>query len=120
AEIWLVRPDGTGKHRLTALERSAQPDWSPDARRIAFSTTAGSGRDFDIYTVGADGKGLRRVTSSPLDEFEPAFSPDGESIAFDRGGAIVVKQAGGDVRDLTDSANNDGSPAWRPPPPDGG
>jgi TolB protein len=115
AEIWLVRPDGTRNHRLTELgARSDGPAWSPDGRRIAFATTAGSGTNFDIYTIGVDGKGLRRVTTSPEDEFQPAFSPDGAAIAFDRGGAIVVTKAGGGVDVLTDSANNDGSPAWRP------
>jgi TolB protein len=113
SEIWLVRPDGTGKHRLTDIERSAQPAWSPDSRRVAFATTAGSRKDYDIYTVNANGIGLRRITSSPLDEFEPAFSPDGASIAFDRDGAIVVTKPGG-VRELTDAENNDGSPDWRP------
>jgi TolB protein len=116
SEIWLVRPDGSGKHRLTDIERAAQPAWSPDSRRIAVATTAGRG-NYDIYTVDANGKGLRRVTSSPLDEFEPAFSPDGASIAFDRDGAIVVTKAGGGVGELTDAENNDGSPAWRPPGP---
>jgi dipeptidyl aminopeptidase/acylaminoacyl peptidase len=114
AEIWLVRRDGTGNHRLTALERSAQPAWSPDSGRVAFATTAGSRSDFDIYTVGVDGQGLRRITSSPEDEFEPAFSPDGASIAFERGGAIVVSDTGSGVHTLTDGANNDGSAAWRP------
>jgi Tol biopolymer transport system component len=114
SEIWLVRPDGTGRHRLTDIERSQQPAWSPDAKRIAFATTAGSRKDFDIYTVNANGLGLRRVTSSLLDEFEPAFSPDGASIAFDRGGGIVVTKAGGGVRELTGRENNDGSPDWRP------
>jgi TolB protein len=115
SEIWLVRPDGTGRRRLTDIERSAQPAWSPDSRRIAFSTTAGR-TNFDIYTVNANGLGLRRVTSSPLDEFDPAFSPDGASIAFDRGGGIVATKPGGGVDELTDRENNDGSPDWRPAP----
>ena len=37
---------------------------------------------FDIYVVGADGGGLRRLTASPTDEFSPAWSPDGARIAF--------------------------------------
>ena len=37
---------------------------------------------FDIYVVGADGGGLRRLTASPTDEFSPTWSPDGARIAF--------------------------------------
>jgi TolB protein len=114
-EIHLIRPDGTGGRRLTSLQRSAQPAWSADSRRVALASR-GRGNNFDIYTVGVDGTGLRRITTSPEDEFEPSFSPDGTSIAFDRGGAIVVADAGGDDRTLTDSSNNDGSPVWRPAP----
>jgi TolB protein len=38
-------------------------DWSPDGRRILFMGTRGQAPD--IYAVGADGKGLRRLTTGP-------------------------------------------------------
>jgi Tol biopolymer transport system component len=114
-ELWLIRPDGTGRRQLTRLNaRSYEPAWSPDASRIAFASTA-RGMNFDIYTTGVDGEGLRRVTDSGADEFEPAWSPDGATIVFNRDGAIVAAElGGGDERELTDAENNDGSPAWRP------
>jgi Tol biopolymer transport system component len=114
-EIWLIRPDGTGRRQLTRLNaRSYEPAWSPDGARIAFASTA-RGTNFDIYTTGVDGRGLRRVTDSGADEFEPAWSPDGATIAFNRDGAIVAAElGGGEESELTDAENNDGSPAWRP------
>ena len=57
-ELWLVRPDGSERRQLTKLGGVAQgPSWSPDGRRIAFSANVDKG--FDIYTVGADGKGVQ-------------------------------------------------------------
>jgi dipeptidyl aminopeptidase/acylaminoacyl peptidase len=45
--------------------------------RIVFS----SGTE-DIYTVNADGSGLKRLTTSQDLEFDPTWSPDGTAIAY--------------------------------------
>jgi Tol biopolymer transport system component len=115
-ELWLVRPDGSGGRPLTRLGGVAQaPSWSPDGRRIVFSAKVDDDR-FDIYTVGADGKDVRRVTSGE-DSIEPAWSSDGNTIAFSEGGAIfAIDVETGDEKMLTDPENNDSSPAWRPRP----
>jgi Tol biopolymer transport system component len=117
-ELWLVRPNGTGARRLTSLGAvSEAPAWSPDGSRLAFATNVRN-VEFEIYSVGVDGKGLRRITVSSEDSFEPSWSPDGTTIAYSEGGAIYSKAAQADPfaegRALTDAANNDSSPAWRP------
>jgi TolB protein len=117
AELWLVRPDGSRRHLLTLLRAgSLSPAWSPDGRWIAFSTNAGGTR-FEIYRIGVNGKGLRRVTHSSEDAFEPAWSPDGRTIAFSRGGSIVITDLNGNEEQLTASENNDSSPTWNSAPP---
>jgi len=117
-EVWLVRPDGSERHALTSEGAKAYtPAWSPDSARIVFSSDQ-NGEVFELYTVGIDGKGRRSVTPTAGDLFEPAWSPDGSKIAFSEGGAIfTVELGGGDVAKLTDTENNDSSPAWNPSPP---
>jgi Tol biopolymer transport system component len=117
-ELWLVRPDGTGLRQLTTLQAvSEAPAWSPDGRRIAFASNVDG--QFDIYSIGLDGRDRRAVTVTAEDSFEPAWSPDGSTIAYSEGGAIVTVELGeeGEATKLTDSDNNDSSPAWNPQPP---
>lgn len=56
------------------------PRWSPDGQRIAFVGYEGfSDRPLSIYTVGADGRDLRRLTDAVSGL---SWSPDGRRIAF--------------------------------------
>ncbi|HEY5873330.1 MAG TPA: hypothetical protein VIT46_08835, partial [Gaiellaceae bacterium] len=88
----------------------------PDGRRIVFATNADS-KAYALFTIGVDGKGLRSVTPTAGDNFEPAWSPDGSKIAYQEAGAIyTVELGGGEVERLTDSADNDSSPVWNPQP----
>lgn len=83
--LYVMRPDGRGKRRVTGIH-AEYPAWSPDGRRLAFMSaragTRGSDPDYDIFVVDLDGGGLRRLTNWPGEEGWPAWSPDGASIAF--------------------------------------
>ncbi len=119
--IWTVPVEGGAARRLTDdLTDGAQPDWSPDGKRLAFQ----SYRDgtFQVWTVGADGKGLTQLTRGPFDCREPRFSPDGRRIAFssDRTGAYaihVLDLASGEIRLWAAAEGQACEPAWSP---DGG
>ncbi|MFD9792740.1 amidohydrolase family protein [Streptomyces sp. NPDC059070] len=57
-----------------------RPCHSPDGSLIAFCAYQGGG--YHVWTMRADGTGLRRRTDGPWDDRGPAWSPDGTRIAF--------------------------------------
>jgi Tol biopolymer transport system component len=87
SQIYLRRPDGT-ERRLTHVQGGAfAPSWSYDGSRIAFESGA-TGRRHEIFTMSADGSGLRQVTrgcaatEDCASDIRPAWSPDGRRISF--------------------------------------
>jgi Tol biopolymer transport system component len=78
AGIAVMNPDGSGLRHIRRRE-GMTPMWSPDGERIAFTTPRG------VWTIGADGRGLRRVASlrygiDPAREHD--WSQDGNQIVF--------------------------------------
>jgi Tol biopolymer transport system component len=57
-----------------------ETDTAVTTSRIAFS----SNRDgpFEVYVMGSDGTGQRRLTSPPISNAKVALSPDGTKVAF--------------------------------------
>ena len=54
------------------LGSNESPSYAPNGRHVAFTSTRGSGLK-QIYTIGRDGRGLRRVTSTGNNEM-PSWS----------------------------------------------
>jgi len=79
AEVYVITAaDGSGLTRLTnnraivnAYDRG--PEWSPDGRRIAFTSQRGGNRE--IYVMNADGSDQRNVSNHPRDDFDPQWKP---------------------------------------------
>jgi catechol 2,3-dioxygenase-like lactoylglutathione lyase family enzyme len=62
--IYLVRPDGTGLHRLVhqMYGSEVRATWSPDGSQVAYvQTTLDTGPEGGIYVVNADGSNPHRV-----------------------------------------------------------
>ena len=90
------------------------PSLSPDGKSFVYAGYASG--NWDIYLQRVGGKNPINLTKdSPADDTQPAFSPDGERIAFrserDGGGIFVMGATGESVKRLTDFGYD---PAWSP------
>lgn len=123
-DLYLIRPDGTGLHKL--LDRPGTetgPSWSPDGRTIVFSGSEQrpSGVRESIFTVPAGGGKVTRLTTGDHD-VDPVWSPDGKQIALQRSPIIpegtderrvwVMNADGGNARPITDRCGQCG-PDWQ-------
>ncbi len=54
--------------------------WAPDSRRLAFAMKVGELSQ--IFVVGSDGTGLKRIGDPTIRAIDPSWSPDGLRIAF--------------------------------------
>jgi Tol biopolymer transport system component len=92
------------------LGDDSMPDFSPDGRRIAF--TSNRDQQGEIYVMNPDGSGQKRLTRRPGDDWAPDFSPDGRKLAFTQlPGTIWTMNADGTgLRRLTAGTDAD----WRP------
>ncbi|MCI0403895.1 MAG: hypothetical protein L0212_10280 [Acidobacteria bacterium] len=124
--IYLMTPDGSNVRRLAYVEgvTSWLADWSPDRKRIVFSSNRTGPWD-DLYVMDADGRNVRQLTDSPeASEHDAAWSPDGSHIAYDRAAITadgtrqnaqlwIIDADGSNARPLTGGSRNM-RPAWSP------
>ena len=137
--IFVMDADGGGVRRVTEIW-GEYPAWSPDGTRIAFASYVGGtgptgDPDYDLFVIGVDGSGLRRLAGSPAYDMYPTWSPDGTSIAFESTRStptrfepppydlertadfdvFVVPAEGGEARNLTrDPVRLQKFPDWSP------
>jgi Tol biopolymer transport system component len=128
-EVWMVRPDGTGRRRLAAssgavvdpnVTMDPAPAWAPDGRRLAFDVAADDGTS-SVGVVNADGRGLRVYKHSHDGDFHPSWSADGTAIvvtswlAQGEGLGILSADSAGPPRIVMKGYNT--TPSWLPAEP---
>jgi TolB protein len=84
-ELWMMNADGSGQRQITSLGgANFGPSWTPDGRRIVFSSNYKNprSRNFELYLINLDGSGLEQVTNHQEFDGFPMFSPDGRRIVW--------------------------------------
>ncbi|MFD4339857.1 hypothetical protein ACFWPP_22085 [Streptomyces anulatus] len=123
-QVYVRGADGSVR-RLTTDRDAAHPELSPDGRTVVFdSAEPGPGGTVqrDLWSIGVDGSGLRRLSDTPDNEESPTWSPDGKRIAYAcdgdalRGWQIFVRDvAGGPRTRISDGPAGDATePSWNP------
>jgi Tol biopolymer transport system component/DNA-binding winged helix-turn-helix (wHTH) protein len=116
-ELNLERPTAPPRRIASSSRWEHDPHFSPDGKRIAFSSARGSTMP-DIWIADADGANPTRLTY--FDRYPvgtPRWAPDGQWIAFDasaRGNwdIFIVRAMGGTPTPLTSDPAADAIPSW--------
>lgn len=81
--IYLIRPDGTDRKRILAGDAPYARGWSPDAEKLLYEDIEGDPAiGIEVAVLDVETGETRRLTNDPGHQLLPAWSPDGEKIAF--------------------------------------
>ena len=126
--IVIMNADGTGLRTVTSGQH---PAWSPDGTKLAFDRGSESGClggilhicPVSVYSIGPDGTGEQNL-SARAGSFDqstwPAWSPDGQRLAFRQGGFIMpaqvtfVTSSGASLGQVILGPLEYGAPVWSP------
>ncbi|MBI3788849.1 MAG: PD40 domain-containing protein, partial [Ignavibacteriales bacterium] len=107
--------------RFKNLVVLGSPSWSPDGKKIVFTSIDKSGNN-DLYILELGSRSLTRLTNDFYDDRDPAWSPDGKVIAFSsdrtshgksgKHNLFLYHLADASIEYLTIGDENYNSPSW--------
>jgi TolB protein len=116
-QIYLLDLNRNTEERLTFQgSQATSPAWS-SLNRIAFSSL--NDGNWDIFTMNADGSGLRALTTDQGNNEDPSWSPDGRYLMFssNRTGdyhLYMMTANGQNQRQITFLTGEQTAPSWAP------
>lgn len=116
-DIYTMNPDGSNVTRLlpAAGYSNWSPRWTPDHGKIVFvSNRTGSEK---VFIMDANGSNAVQLTQGGCADRNPAPSPDGSRIAFQRacaGGGIFLMNLDGSNQTQVTFNSADTQPSWVP------
>lgn len=129
-QIYLMDVTTKKARQITGQKDGAcQPDWSPDGLRLVFTSPCQKKQETypgsNIYIINIDPAGnadqgsVTQITSSLEGDFDPAWSPDGNRIAFTslrngKSSIWVLKLDDLSTKNLSLPNSTDKQPAWAP------
>jgi Tol biopolymer transport system component len=95
----IMNEDGSGKTQLAPSNPNARVDsWSPDGQRILYLRglpPSGFGARLGIFVANADGTGETPLaTDAAATNTSPAWSPEGQKIAFTKSQMVMAERTG--------------------------
>jgi Tol biopolymer transport system component len=122
--IWRIRPDGTQSTQLTEGLLDFSPAWSPDGRKIAFTSLRDGDEEIYVMDAASPTADPQKLTDNAARDTGAAYSLDGQRIFFlsdrhDPGGALEIYQMspdGGSQQRVTTGAEVRTAPDVGPRP----
>jgi TolB protein len=121
-QVWLISQDGGTRRQLTSemsgFQWADSLTWEPSGDRIAVTAARAMGEPSHIYLIDVASGSSDKLSTQTNGAFDPAWSPDGETIAYigrpGQTGELWVSNVDGTQTAHLDKLQYVRSPAWSP------